>query len=116
MSDIPSATRGRPKGAITRVFRSDATLGLHHFAFLRAQLHGMDAQAAWERYMAHLDSPDDLRVIKHHTQSLFDLVLQRAKALDEASAHAQTLGAYIGALEQRAQQIQSSHQSVRVRQ
>lgn len=114
MSQAPSAARGRPKGAITRVFRSDSALGLHHFAFLRAQLHGMDAHAAWERYMAHMESSDDLRVIKHHTRSLFDLVLERAKALDGASAHAQTLGTYIQALERRTDQIQSAQQSVRV--
>lgn len=119
MTDAPKLPseprRGRPPGAVTRVFRPDGALGLHHFAFLRAQLHGMPAQEAWARYMAHLDIPNDLRLIKHHTRTLLDVVLARAQTMDAASAHAQTLTTYIQALQRRGAQLQATQPAVHVR-
>ena len=86
---------GRPVGSLTRVLRADAgltnrqsaglhghsdgALGLHHFAFLRAQLHGVEIDAAWERYMGHQDERADRRVIRRFTRELFERVLERER-------------------------------------
>lgn len=43
---------GRPEGASTRVRVDDASLGRHHFHWLRSLLEGLPAGAAWNRYLA----------------------------------------------------------------
>ncbi|MFG6488309.1 phage integrase family protein [Roseateles sp. BYS78W] len=54
--------------------RDDRVLGLHHFAFLRAGLHGLDLQAAFVRYLAWCDSTTDLRHATHRHAALLAIV------------------------------------------
>jgi hypothetical protein len=62
--------RGRPRGATSRVVRHDRRLGIHHFAYVRAGLLGLDLRAAFDRYLAWADSTTDLRHAQHRYSDL----------------------------------------------
>lgn len=78
VSALASAPRGpgRPKGAKTRVLREDRALGMHHFAFLRAWLQGLDLKAAWDRYLAFAEHGADLRHVERRRTELLAQVLR----------------------------------------
>jgi site-specific recombinase XerD len=61
------------------VLRADQALGMHHFAFLRAWLQGLDLKAAWQRYLAFGAASDDLRHIAHQRKALLRAVLQAGR-------------------------------------
>lgn len=61
----PARRRGRPAGATSRILTGADTLGVHHFAFLRAWLQGLDLRWAWDRYVAFSETKADLRHITH---------------------------------------------------
>ena len=44
--------RGRPPGSKAQVIRDARALGIHHFAFVRASLWGLDLAHSFERYLA----------------------------------------------------------------
>jgi site-specific recombinase XerD len=54
--------------------RDDRRLGLHHFAFLRAGLLGLDLKDAFDRYLAWCDSSSDLRHVTHRHAELLAIV------------------------------------------
>lgn len=43
---------GRPPGARTQVVRDARALSIHHFAFVRSSLLGLDLADAFSRYLA----------------------------------------------------------------
>jgi len=53
-SNPPPRRRGRPALAKTKVVRDQRALGLHHFAFLRSVLLGLDLRDSFERYRGPL--------------------------------------------------------------
>ena len=46
------ARRGRPPGARAAVVRDARALGIHHFAFIRSSLLGLDLREAFTNYLA----------------------------------------------------------------
>lgn len=75
------AKRGRPKGAVTNDFRR-ITLGVCHFAFLRAWINGVDLHQAWDRYLAYEGSSSDERHIKAVRERLYSQVVSDGHALN----------------------------------
>ena len=73
---------GRPPGARTRVLREEQALGMHHFAFLRSWLQGLDLRRAWERYLAFGELSTDLRHIERQRAALLQRVLRDGHALN----------------------------------
>ncbi len=81
--------RGRPLGAKAAVVRDARALGVHHFAFLRSALYGMDLHQAFVRYLEWSETTTDLRHIEHRRKELMRQVLDSARHLDPAvPAHA----------------------------
>ncbi len=74
-------TLGRPPQARTAVLRADRALGVHHFAFLRAWLQGLDLKTAWQRYLAFGEASDDLRHIQHQRRAILAAVLSAGRQL-----------------------------------
>lgn len=72
MPSPPKARRGRPPGKKSRI--AAQSLRLHHFAFLRAMLEGLEIRWAWERYMAFEGGPDDVRHFDARHRDLVRLV------------------------------------------
>jgi site-specific recombinase XerD len=61
--------RGRPPGSRAKVL-AHPDLGVHHFAFVRSWLQGLDVRWAWERYMAFCESSADLRYIERRRKEI----------------------------------------------
>jgi site-specific recombinase XerD len=80
----PPPRRGRPFGSQSRVLRDDRKLGIHHFAFVRAGLLGLDLRVAHERYLAWSDTCTDLRHIEHRHAELLSVI--RSACLQLASS------------------------------
>ncbi|MFT3859527.1 MAG: phage integrase family protein [Aquabacterium sp.] len=65
------------------MLRSEAqNLGIHHFAFLRACLQGLDPRWAWDRYMAFSDPLSDLRHMEATRKRLMASVLRTGHQLN----------------------------------
>lgn len=77
----PKRSRGRPKGSLSKVAAS-LRLGVHHFAFLRSVIYGIDLRTAWDRYLGHLEAPNDLRHLQAQKKHLVESVLMAANALN----------------------------------
>ncbi len=73
--------RGRPPGARTQLLAQARALGLHHFAFLRAALLGVDLPDAFERYLAWSESTTDLRHVQHRRGELLNEVVAAGRRL-----------------------------------
>ncbi len=81
--------RGRPPGAKAAVVRDARALGVHHFAFLRSALYGLDLRQAFARYLEWSETTTDLRHIEHRRKELMRQVLESARHLDATlPAHA----------------------------
>jgi hypothetical protein len=61
--------RGRPPGSRAKVL-AHPDLGIHHFAFVRSWLQGLDVRWAWERYMAFCETSADLRYIERRRKEI----------------------------------------------
>ena len=48
----PSRKPGRPMGARAAVIRDPCSLGIHHFAFVRSSILGLDLTESFDRYIA----------------------------------------------------------------
>ena len=68
--------RGRPAGVKVPFVRDRHALGVHHFAFVRSSLVGLDLAKAFERYMAWCDSTSDLRHVKHLRDTLLQEIIE----------------------------------------
>lgn len=89
---------GRPRGARSAVLAHARALGIHHFAFLRAALIGVDLRAAFERYLAWSETNSDLRHIQHRRAELLKEILEAGRRLDVARAPDAKLTRYLEAL------------------
>lgn len=96
---MKSAT-GRPRGARTKVLREQQPLGVHHFAFLRGCLQGLDARQAWDRYLAFGELSDHPRRIERQRTALMQRVLREAHALNLTLAEDQRVTAELALLAQ----------------
>jgi site-specific recombinase XerD len=68
--------RGRPSGVEVPFVRDRHALGVHHFAFVRSSLLGLDLAKSFERYMAWCDSTSDLRHVKHLRDKLLQQIIE----------------------------------------
>ena len=74
--------RGRPVGAKSAVVRDNRHIGLHHFAFLRSCLVGLDMRQSYQRYLEWSESSSDLRHIEHLRTQLLRQILEAARRID----------------------------------
>ena len=73
--------RGRPLGAKAAVVRDARALGVHHFAFLRSALYGLDLRQAFVRYLEWSETTTDLRHIEHRRKELMRQVSNEVKSI-----------------------------------
>lgn len=91
---------GRPRGARTKVLREQQPLGVHHFAFLRGCLQGLDVKKAWERYLAFGEVSNHPRHIERQRALLMQRVLREAHALNLTLAEDERITAELALLAQ----------------
>lgn len=73
---------GRPVGARARVIQDPRALGIHHFAFVRSSLLGMDLRESFERYLAWSETTTDLRYIQNRRNALLKKIIEAGHYLD----------------------------------
>ena len=73
---------GRPKGSKGRVLQEVRALGLHHFAFVRSSLLGLDLAEAFDRYLAWSETTTDLRHVQHRRDTLLKHIIQAGRQHD----------------------------------
>jgi len=74
--------RGRPLGSRARVVQDARCLGIHHFAFVRCSLLGLDLREAFERYLAWGETNTDLRYIQNRRDALLKHIIEAGRQLD----------------------------------
>ncbi len=79
---VPRRKPGRPKGSKGRVFHEVRALGVHHFAFVRSSLLGLDLSEAFNRYLAWSETTSDLRHIQHRRDALLKHIIESGRQLD----------------------------------
>jgi len=89
----PSRKPGRPFGSKAQVVRDARSLGIHHFAFVRSSLLGLDLRDAFERYLAWSETTTDLRYIQNRRDALLKQIIEAGRHQDAAlPAHAKITG------------------------
>jgi len=73
---------GRPPGAKASVVRDTRSLGIHHFAFVRSSLLGLDLREAFDRYLAWSETTTDLRYIQNRRDALLKHIIEAGRLLD----------------------------------
>lgn len=73
--------RGRPRGATSRVLAEPASLGRHHFSYLRAALEGVELRRAWSTYLSFAGGPNDERHFVAQLRTLHRRVRRAAEHL-----------------------------------
>lgn len=74
--------RGRPVGAKAIVVQDSRCLGIHHFAFVRSSLLGLDLREAFTRYLAWSETTTDLRYIQNRREALLKRIIEAGRHLD----------------------------------
>ena len=78
--------RGRPLGSKAVVVQDARSLGIHHFAFVRSSLLGLDLREAFTRYLAWSETTSDLRYIQNRRDALLKHMIEAARHLDATLA------------------------------
>ena len=73
---------GRPVGSKAQVVRDTRSLGIHHFAFVRSSLLGLDLRDAFNRYLAWSETTTDLRYIQNRRDALLKHIIEAGRLLD----------------------------------
>jgi site-specific recombinase XerD len=94
------SSAGRPRGSRTRVLREQQALGVHHFAFLRSWMQGLDLRQAWQRYMAFGEVNADPRHMERLRAALLQRVLRDAHVVNLTLPEEQRITAELGLLAQ----------------
>ena len=84
--------RGRPLGAKAGVVREPRSLGIHHFAFVRSSLLGLDLRASFERYLAWSETTTDLRYIQNRRAALLKQIIEAGRHLTTRAGRATPSG------------------------
>lgn len=58
------------------------SLGIHHFAFVRSSLLGLDLRVAFTRYLAWSETTTDLRYIQNRRDTLLKRIIEAGRHLD----------------------------------
>jgi hypothetical protein len=84
----PSTKRkpGRPKGSTAKVMQEARALGVHHFAFVRSSILGLDLADSFNRYMAWAEFTTDLRFVQNRRDALLKQIIEAGRALDATLA------------------------------
>ena len=84
LSSTPAARRrpGRPLGSKARVVQEVRALGVHHFAFVRSSLLGLDLADAFERYLAWSETTTDLRFVQNRREALLKQIIEAGRQHD----------------------------------
>ena len=75
---------GRPVGSKAQVVRDGRSLGIHHFAFVRSSLLGLDLRDAFDRYLAWGETTTDLRYIQNRRDALLKQIIEAGRHQDAA--------------------------------
>src|SRR5450830_693544 len=78
----PNRKRGRPPGSRAQVVRDTRSLGIHHFAFVRSSLLGMDLREAFKRYLAWSETTTDLRYVQNRRDALLKSIIEAGRHFD----------------------------------
>lgn len=78
----PRRKPGRPKGARGRVVRDPRALGVHHFAFVRSELLGLDLAEAFDRYLAWGEPTSDFRFVQNRCAALLKAMIEAGHQLN----------------------------------
>jgi hypothetical protein len=73
---------GRPKGSKAQVVQDARALGVHHFAFVRSSLLGLDLAESFERYLAWSETTTDLRYVQNRREALLKRIIEAGRQLD----------------------------------
>lgn len=84
----PVRRRGRPQGSKLAVVKDMRSLGVHHFAFVRSSILGLDLAAAFARYMAWSDTTTDLRHVQNRRDALLKQIIEAGRQYDASRAPA----------------------------
>jgi site-specific recombinase XerD len=75
---------GRPVGSKAQVVLDARSLGIHHFAFVRSSLLGLDLAVAFERYLAWSETTTDLRYVQNRRDALLKQIIEAGRHQDAA--------------------------------
>lgn len=78
----PKRKPGRPMGSKASVVQDPRALGVHHFAFVRSSILGLDLADAFNRYMAWSDSTTDLRHVQNRRETLLKQIIEAGRQFD----------------------------------
>lgn len=78
----PKHKPGRPKGSVAKVMQEARALGVHHFAFVRSSLLGLDLADSFNRYMAWAETTTDLRFVQNRRDALLKQIIEAGRAMD----------------------------------
>jgi site-specific recombinase XerD len=73
-------------GAKGRVLQEARALGVHHFAFVRSSLLGLDLGDAFHRYLAWGESTTDLRYVQNRRDALLHHIIESGRQFDATLA------------------------------
>ena len=70
---------GRPMGSKAQVVQDARALGVHHFAFVRSSILGLDLAESFQRYMAWAESTTDLRYVQNRREALLKRIIEAGR-------------------------------------
>jgi site-specific recombinase XerD len=73
---------GRPLGSKAQVGQDARALGVHHFAFVRSSILGLDLADSFERYLAWAESTTDLRYVQNRREALLKRIIEAGRQHD----------------------------------
>ena len=81
---VPAVKRkpGRPMGSRAQVVVDARALGVHHFAFVRSSLLGLDLADSFARYLAWAETTTDLRYVQNRREALLKQIIEAGRQFD----------------------------------
>ena len=73
---------GRPLGSKAQVVQDARALGVHHFAFVRSTILGLDLAESFDRYLAWAESTTDLRYVQNRRETLLKRIIEAGRQHD----------------------------------
>jgi site-specific recombinase XerD len=77
---------GRPNGSKAQVIQDARALGVHHFAFVRSSLLGLDLAESFDRYLAWSETTTDLRYVQNRREALLKRIIEAGRQHDATLA------------------------------
>ena len=73
---------GRPIGSKAQVVQDARALGVHHFAFVRSSILGLDLAESFDRYLAWAETTTDLRYVQNRRETLLKRIIEAGRQHD----------------------------------